>query len=151
MFFFAGKPCFLIVTGETCSFVFLFSCLYLATIKLISAHSQWRTRRWPFTKRVRHSSRTGADMTDMTDMSRHGILHGVVANLKRLSRHLVAHTICPTNQSSLFHPLLDDLVFCNFILGPWLSQEWLDLTANRLAPAPLPALAADDALLIIAT
>ncbi len=36
-------------------------------------------------------------------------------------------------------------------LDPWLSQEWLDLTANRLAPAPLPALTSDDALLIIAT
>jgi len=33
--------------------------------------------------------------------------------------------------------------------GSPLFKEWLDLTANRLAPAPLPALTADDALLII--
>lgn len=106
--FFAGKPCFLIVTGETCSFVFLFvSCYhqaYFGSFTVANPKMAFYQEGSPLFK-------------DWCDMSRHSILHGVVANLKRLSRHLVAHTICPTNQSSLFHPLSDDLVFCNFILG----------------------------------
>lgn len=143
--FFAGKPCFLIVTGETCSFVFLFvSCYhqaYFGSFTVASPKMAFYQEGSPLFK-----DWCGYDGYEQT---RHSAW--CCCKLEKTLKAFGCAYNLPYQSIIIVSPIVRWLGICNFFLGPWLSQEWLDLTANRLAPAPLPALTADDALLIIAT